>query len=46
MNDPGVTVDSGSFIVTAANVDTYDDERIAASDDIKKQFDDSLLDCK
>jgi len=46
MKDPGVTIDSGSFIVTTENVDSYDDERTAASEDIKKQFDDSLLDCK
>lgn len=46
MKEPGVTVDSGSFIVTKANVDSYDDERTAASDDLKAQFEDSLLDCK
>jgi len=46
VNDPGVIVDSGSFIVDQANVDTYDDERQAESDKILKQFQDELLTCK
>lgn len=46
MSDPGVIVDSGSFVVTQENVDTYDDERTAFADAVKKQFEDDLLACK
>ena len=46
MADPGVIVDSGSFVVTKDNVDTYDDERVAFAEKVKKQFDDELLTCK
>lgn len=46
MKDPGVIVDSGSFLVTKDNVATYDDERQAASTALKAQFADDLLDCK
>ncbi|ARJ05270.1 sugar ABC transporter substrate-binding protein [Cnuibacter physcomitrellae] len=45
MSDPGVVVDSGSFIVTKDNVATYDDERKAASDQLLKDFDDEYLTC-
>ena len=44
--DPGIVVDSGSFIVTKDNVDSYNDERIAASEELKTTFDSELLDCK
>lgn len=46
MKDPGVTVDSGSFLVTSANVATYDDERKAATTALKATFANDLLDCK
>ena len=46
MKDPGVIVDSGSFVVTKDNVDTYDQERQAFAKDTKKKFQDDLLDCK
>ncbi|WP_112245344.1 sugar ABC transporter substrate-binding protein [Kribbella monticola] len=38
MKTPGVTVDSGSFIVTKANVDTYDNERKAKTVELQKEF--------
>jgi ribose transport system substrate-binding protein len=38
MKTPGVTVDSGSFIVTKANVDSYDTERKAKTAELQKEF--------
>jgi ribose transport system substrate-binding protein len=38
MKAPGVTVDSGSFIVTKANVDSYDTERKAKTAELQKEF--------
>jgi ribose transport system substrate-binding protein len=38
MKDPGVIVDSGSFVVTKANVDTYDQERQAKTKDLQTEF--------
>jgi ribose transport system substrate-binding protein len=38
MKKPGVIVDSGSFIVTKDNVDTYDTERKAKTADLQKEF--------
>lgn len=46
MTDPGVVVDSGSFVVTKDNVDTYGDEQAAFADEVKKTFEDDLLTCK
>ncbi|WAA66973.1 sugar ABC transporter substrate-binding protein [Microbacterium oxydans] len=46
MADPGVIVDSGSFVVTKDNVETYGDEQSAFADKVKKQFEDELLTCK
>lgn len=46
MAKDGVVVDSGSFVVTKSNVDTYDAERAAKSEEIKKQFTAELLTCK
>lgn len=46
MSEPGVTIDSGSFVVTKDNIDTYDDERAAFADDVKKKFESELLTCK
>ncbi|MDX6252629.1 MAG: ribose transport system substrate-binding protein [Kribbellaceae bacterium] len=38
MKTPGVIVDSGSFVVTKANVDTYDTERKAKTVELQKEF--------
>lgn len=38
MKTPGVIVDSGSFLVTKANVDTYDNERKAKTTELQKEF--------
>ncbi len=46
MVDPGVIVDSGSFVVTKANVATYDTERQAKTKALKTEFADKLLSCK
>jgi ribose transport system substrate-binding protein len=46
MSQPGVVVDSGSFVVTKANVDTYDSERQAKTADLQKAFDSQYLVCK
>lgn len=46
MAEPGVIVDSGSFVVTKENVDTYGDEQAAFADDVRKKFEDDLLTCK
>jgi len=45
MKEPGVIIDSGSFVVTKDNVDTYDAERQATSDQIKSDFDSTYLSC-
>ncbi|MFF1679739.1 sugar ABC transporter substrate-binding protein [Streptomyces sp. NPDC058256] len=45
MRDPGVVVDSGSFVVSKANVADYDKERQSKTADLKKQFADELLNC-
>jgi ribose transport system substrate-binding protein len=46
MAQSGVIVDSGSFVVTKANVDTYDTERQAKTADLRKAFDSQYLVCK
>ena len=46
MAEPGVIVDSGSFVVTKDNVDSYPDEQSEFADKVKKQFEDKLLTCK
>ncbi|HEU4947550.1 MAG TPA: substrate-binding domain-containing protein [Kribbella sp.] len=38
MKTPGVIVDSGSFVVTKANVDTYDNERKAKTQELQKDL--------
>ncbi|KQZ85149.1 sugar ABC transporter substrate-binding protein [Microbacterium sp. Root166] len=43
--DPGVVVDSGSFVVTKDNVETYGDEQRAFAEDTLKKFEDELLTC-
>jgi ribose transport system substrate-binding protein len=45
MKTPGVIVDSGSFVVTKDNVDTYDAERVAKAAEIKSAFSTDLLTC-
>lgn len=45
MAEDGVIIDSGSFVVTADNVDTYDDEREAKTDELKAEFDSTYLSC-
>lgn len=45
MNEPGLIVDSGSFLVTQDNVDTYDDERRATSMDLLEDFQTEYLSC-
>ena len=45
MAEPGAIIDSGSFVVTKDNVATYDDERIAAGDQLLKDFDSEYLSC-
>jgi ribose transport system substrate-binding protein len=46
MAQPGVVVDSGSFVVTKANIDTYDTDRQAKTDSLKADFDSKYLTCK
>ena len=45
VRSPGVEVDSGSFVVTKANVAGYDTARQAKTADLKKQFADKILSC-
>lgn len=42
---PGTAVDSGSFVITQANVDTYDTEREAKTTQLTEQFKSSVLKC-
>jgi ribose transport system substrate-binding protein len=46
MKDPGVIIDSGSFIVTKDNVKTYDDERKAMTKQLVSDFTSKYLVCK
>jgi len=45
MNEPGLYVDSGSFLVTTENVDTYDAEREATSKEILAAFQNDYMTC-
>ncbi|MEU9381989.1 substrate-binding domain-containing protein [Streptomyces sp. NPDC048279] len=45
MRDPGVEVDSGSFVVTAANVADYDRARQEKTRRLKREFADKYLAC-
>ena len=45
MRTPGQVVDSGSFVVTQAEVDTYDQARKVKTEELKKQFAGELLSC-
>ena len=46
MREQGAIVDSGSFVVTKDNVDSYDAERTAFGETVLQQFTDELLTCK
>ncbi|MER5627435.1 sugar ABC transporter substrate-binding protein [Streptosporangium sp. NPDC002544] len=46
MTQPGVIIDSGSFVVDKANIDTYDTDRQGKTDELKKAFDSQYLSCK
>jgi ribose transport system substrate-binding protein len=46
MKTPGVSIDSGSFVVTTANVASYDGERQAKTAQLKAAFDSTYLSCK
>lgn len=46
MAEPGVIVDSGSFLVTKDNLATYDDERKATTEGILADFEAKYLDCE
>jgi ribose transport system substrate-binding protein len=46
MRHPGQIIDSGSFVVTKADVGTYDTARKAKTEQLKKQFADTVLTCK
>ncbi|MEY9964864.1 ribose transport system substrate-binding protein [Streptacidiphilus sp. MAP12-16] len=45
MRTPGVSVDSGSFVVTTANVGTYDSERQAKTTQLMTDFKTNVLSC-
>jgi ribose transport system substrate-binding protein len=45
MAKPGQTIDSGSFVVTKANVADYDSARQAKTAELKKRFADTYLSC-
>lgn len=45
MKQPGVIIDSGSFVVTKDKVATYDTERQAKTAELKKAFDTDYLSC-
>lgn len=46
MKQPGVVVDSGSFVVTKDNADTYDQQRQDFGKTLKSKFQNELLSCK
>lgn len=46
MKTPGLYVDSGSFLVTKANVGTYEAERLAKSKELLNDFKTKYLTCK
>lgn len=45
MANPGVIIDSGSFVVVGSNVATYDAERQAKTTELKSDFDSKYLSC-
>ncbi|GIE30398.1 sugar ABC transporter substrate-binding protein [Actinoplanes italicus] len=46
MADAGVIVDSGSFVVTKANVDSYETDRKAKTAELRQAFDSQYLTCR
>ncbi|GAA2512316.1 sugar ABC transporter substrate-binding protein [Winogradskya humida] len=46
MAQPGVEVDSGSFVVTKANVANYETDRQAKTGELRKDFDSKYLVCQ
>ncbi|MGW1788441.1 sugar ABC transporter substrate-binding protein [Streptomyces tubercidicus] len=46
MRTPGQAIDSGSFVVTKANVATYDSARQRKNEQLKKQFAEKVLACR
>lgn len=44
--EPGIVIDSGYFLVTADNLETFDDERKAKTAELLEQFQNEYLDCK
>lgn len=46
MSEDGVIVDSGSFVVTSDNVETYDEERQTFTDQLMTDFDETYLVCE
>lgn len=46
MTTSGVIIDSGSFVVTQANVGSYDNDRQGKTDSLKQDFDTKYLSCK
>ncbi|WP_427918153.1 hypothetical protein [Streptomyces sp. cg40] len=45
VRDPGVRVDSGSFVVDKANVSAYDTARQTKTAELKQRFADRILNC-
>lgn len=45
MNEPGIVVDSKSFVVTSENLETYEDDRMAATEEIMNLFKTEYLNC-
>lgn len=45
VNDPGIVIDSGSFLVTKDNVDSYDQERQDATQDLLEKFRNEYFTC-
>lgn len=43
---PGFSIDSGSFLVTKDNANTYDNERLAKTKELLNEFQTKLFDCK
>ena len=46
MSEDGIIIDSGSFVVTKDNVEAYDDERQAFTEQLKTDFDETYLVCE
>lgn len=44
--EPGFSIDSGSFLVTKKNVETYDEERLAKTKELLTAFQTKLFNCK